>query len=108
MANENHTRTADRDPTWNEFWGNSVGLGGWKRDVRVSGTAHGSFTDLAVWAGVLGLGDFEDLLGSIKGQRILEIETEFVGSFFGKWLKGKRGRVLDGPSREWPEVVFDF
>ncbi|KAI9650816.1 hypothetical protein NHQ30_000849 [Ciborinia camelliae] len=108
MANENHTRTEERDPTWNEFWANSVTLGGWKRDVRVNGTTHGSFTDLAVWAGVLGLGGFEDLLGTIKGQRILEVESEFVGAFFGKWLKGKKGKVLDGPSAKWPEVVFDF
>ncbi|KAF7861930.1 hypothetical protein EAF04_007811 [Stromatinia cepivora] len=108
MANEFHYRTEERDATWYEFWANSVKLGGWKRDVRVNGTAHGSYTDLAVWAGVLGLEGFEDLLGTIQGQRILEIESEFVGNFFGKWLKGKKGKVLDGPSKEWPEVVFDF
>ncbi|KAF5870490.1 putative paf acetylhydrolase family protein [Botrytis fragariae] len=108
MANQNHTRTEERDPTWYEFWANSVKLGGWKRDVRVNATQHGSYTDLAVWATVLGLEGFEDLLGTINGVRILEIETEFVGEFFGKWLKGKRGKVLDGPSKEWPEVTFDF
>ncbi|KAF7950311.1 hypothetical protein EAE96_007598 [Botrytis aclada] len=108
MANENHTRTEERDPTWFEFWANSAKLGGWKRDVRVNATQHGSYTDLAVWAAVLGLEGFEDLLGTINGVRILEIQTEFVGAFFGKWLKGKRGKVLDGPSKEWPEVMFDF
>ncbi|QSZ35985.1 hypothetical protein DSL72_007107 [Monilinia vaccinii-corymbosi] len=108
IANENHTRTEDRDPTWAEFWGNSVKLGGWRRDVRVMGTTHGSFTDLSVWAGVLGLAGLDGLLGTIKGQRVLEFETEFVGMFFGKWLKGEKGEVLDGPSKDWPEVVFDF
>lgn len=108
MANQNHTRTEERDPTWYEFWANSVKLGGWKRDVRVNATQHGSYTDFAVWATVLGLEGFEDLLGTIDGVRILDIQTEFVGEFFGKWLKGKRGKVLDGPSKEWPEVTFDF
>ncbi|APA15689.1 hypothetical protein sscle_15g104590 [Sclerotinia sclerotiorum 1980 UF-70] len=108
MANELHYRTEERDASWYDFWANSVKLGGWKRDVRVNGTTHGSYTDLAVWAGVLGLGGFEDLLGTIQGQRMLEIESEFVGNFFGKWLKGKTGKVLDGPSKAWPEVVFDF
>ncbi|ESZ94309.1 hypothetical protein SBOR_5305 [Sclerotinia borealis F-4128] len=108
MANEFHNRTQERDATWHEFWANSVKLRGWKRDVRVKGALHGSFTDLAVWAGVLGLGGFEDLLGTIRGQRILEIESEFVGAFFGMWLRGRGGRVLDGPSVRWPEVVFDF
>lgn len=111
MANENHTRTQDSDPTWFEFWESSVKLGkGWRRDVRAKGTTHGSFEDLAVWAEVLGLGGFEELLGTIKGDRMLEVETRFVGAFFGKWLKGERNgaRVLDGPNGEWPEVVFDF
>ncbi|KAF7890800.1 uncharacterized protein EAF01_010609 [Botrytis porri] len=108
MGNQNHTRTEERDPTWYEFWGNSVKLGGWKRDVRVNATQHGSYTDLAVWATMLGVQGFEDLLGTISGVRILEIETAFVGAFFGKWFMGIRGKVLDGPSSEWPEVNFDF
>ncbi|ATZ56503.1 hypothetical protein BCIN_13g03410 [Botrytis cinerea B05.10] len=108
MANENHTRTEDRDPTWYEFWANSVKLGGWKRDVRVNGAVHGSYTDLAVWATVLGLEGYEDLVGTINGVRILDVQTEFVGGFFGKWFFGKREKVLDGPSKEWPEVNFDF
>lgn len=106
MANEEHT--TDTDATWSEFWGNAEKLGGWKRDLRVNGTTHGSYTDLAVWAGVLVLEGFETLVGTIQGQRILEIESLYVGSFFGKWLKGEEGEALNGPSAEWPEVFFDI
>jgi hypothetical protein len=74
----------------------------------VKGTTHDSFTDLLVWADVLGVKEgFEGFVGTIGGGRTLDLERELLGCFFGKWLKGERGRALDKESGRWPEVVFD-
>ncbi|PQE17685.1 PAF acetylhydrolase family protein [Rutstroemia sp. NJR-2017a BVV2] len=104
IGSESHNRSTD--PTWAEFWKHSTRT--WKREVEVKGTTHDSFTDLLVWADVLGVKEvFERIVGTIGGRRFLDLERELLGCFFGKWLKLQRGRGLDRESGRWPEVVFD-
>ncbi|KAM3082540.1 hypothetical protein ACMFMF_002198 [Clarireedia jacksonii] len=94
------------DPTWSEFFSHSNKK--WKKEIEVKGTTHDSFTDLLIWADILGLKQaFEAIVGTIEAGRLLDLEREFLGSFFGKWLKGERGRSLNGEGGRWPEVVFD-
>ncbi|PQE33693.1 PAF acetylhydrolase family protein [Rutstroemia sp. NJR-2017a WRK4] len=101
VGSESSNRSTD--PTWADLWKHSTRT--WKREVEVKGTMHDSFTDLLVWTDVLGLKeDSEGVVGTITGGRMLDLERELLGCFFGKWLKGERGRGLDGESGRWPEV----
>ncbi|MCO5995943.1 alpha/beta hydrolase family protein [Actinoallomurus rhizosphaericola] len=86
------------DDTWGQAWRN---LNGWKRWLTVTGSDHGTFTDLpilAAWVGRPGTG--------ISPQRAEEITRAYVGAFFDLHLKGVRQPLLDGPSPANPEVVF--
>ncbi|PQE25447.1 PAF acetylhydrolase family protein [Rutstroemia sp. NJR-2017a BBW] len=104
VGSESSNRSTD--PTWADLWKHLTRT--WKRGVEVKGTMHDSFTDLLVWTDVLGLKEgSEVVVGTIAGGRMLDLERELLGCFFGKWLKGERGRGLDGESGRWPEVVFD-
>ncbi|KAI8945506.1 platelet-activating factor acetylhydrolase [Xylaria longipes] len=101
----NHTD--ESDDTWAEAWKN---LRGFKREYIVNGTKHGAFTDIPIFRDLFpsgALGDFAQQLGSIKGTRMLSIETAFLGALFDRFLKGKGGELLDGKGLDqWPEVTL--
>ncbi|RWA06609.1 hypothetical protein EKO27_g8491 [Xylaria grammica] len=101
----NHTHITD--PTWAEAWPH---LRGFKREYNVNGTEHGSFTDGPILGDIFGdeaLGSFGSALGTIKGTRIFAIENAFLGAFFGRFLKGEGGELLDGKGLgQWPEVTL--
>ncbi|KAI0474436.1 platelet-activating factor acetylhydrolase, isoform II-domain-containing protein [Xylaria cf. heliscus] len=105
MGAQNHSN--ENDETWAEAWKN---LRGFKREYIVNGTQHGAFTDLPIFRDLLpngALGDYSQGLGTIKGTRILDIETAFLGALFGRFLKGKGGELLDGKGlNKWPEVTL--
>ncbi|KAI0420629.1 platelet-activating factor acetylhydrolase [Xylaria grammica] len=105
MRAQNHTHITD--PTWAEAWPH---LRGFKREYSVNGTEHGSFTDGPILGDIFGdeaLGIFGSFLGTIKGTRIFAIENAFLGAFFGRFLKGEGGELLDGKGLDqWPEVTL--
>ncbi|CZT13090.1 uncharacterized protein RAG0_16677 [Rhynchosporium agropyri] len=107
METETHNRTFDQ--TWGEFWPH---LRGFKREIAVSKTQHGSYSDyLVLIGGLIAAGvpvppELKAEFGAISGTRMLEIQTAYVGEFFGKFLMGKRGKLLDGPSKLFPRVTF--
>lgn len=93
------------DDTWTTGWAN---LRGFKRQYAVDDTEHGAFTDFPIIRDVLGA-DAPPLLdtglGTIKGARIIDIETAYLNALFGRFLKGEGGELLDGEgSQDWPEV----
>lgn len=108
MSSAVHNRT--NDPTWASLWNN---LRGFKRELAVAGTLHLSFSDYAPLAddatalGFLTKNETEELVGTIDGNRMLTIESAYVGNFFDKWFKGGRGELLKGPSKLFAEVSFD-
>ncbi|WP_214413826.1 ABC transporter ATP-binding protein [Sphaerisporangium fuscum] len=86
------------DPSWEQAWGS---LDGWKRWLTVTGSDHGTFTDLPIlyaWAGRPGPG--------ISPRRAEEITRAYVGAFFDLHLKRTEQPLLDGPSPAEPEVTF--
>jgi hypothetical protein len=106
FAHEGKNRTTDA--TWGEIWPR---LRGWKRELMVKGSAHGTFTDLPDVVKVLGIGaglpsEVEQLLGSLDGSRALEIVSVYVKAFFDRLLKGEKSGLLDGPSGKYPEISF--
>jgi dienelactone hydrolase len=87
-------RPGGTDQTWDLAWQR---LDGPKRWLTVTGTDHLSFSDLPVFAAQLGLGGTE---------RPVVITRAYITAFFDQWLKHRPRRLLAGPSRAFPEVVF--
>ncbi|MEV7010177.1 lipase [Streptosporangium sp. NPDC051022] len=103
MASEPHTR--ETEPTWKSFWDRSTG---WKRELRLTGARHGSFTDLqALFPQLTGtlknLPDAE-LIGTIDPRRSVAAQRAYVTAFFDLHLKGRPTHLFDRPDRRHPEV----
>jgi dienelactone hydrolase len=101
---ESHNRYTD--PTWAAFWAN---LHGWRRELQIDGAGHNDFTDLGLLLDQLGLDKhalFPGGFGSIRPARAIEIQQAYVRAFFTQHLRGRHQRLLDRPSRRFPEVIF--
>lgn len=116
MGQAGHTRNnTDDDPesptTWQQAWAN---LTGWKRDIVISGTGHYDFSDYPTVFEALEIFPSNATvmtnlgLGTMKGKRALEIVTKYVGAFLAFVVHGKKSKLLDGPVKEFPEVMFDY
>ncbi|EED14585.1 PAF acetylhydrolase family protein [Talaromyces stipitatus ATCC 10500] len=105
MAHEGKNLTTDA--SWDALWPK---LKGFRRGFMLSGSTHGTFTDLAEAADLIGLREqfptqAAALLGSIDGERALQVISAYVSRFFDIVLKGKKSELLDGSSVEFPEVT---
>ena len=72
--------------------------------VRVPGTFHVNFTDIANWTP---LGSWLNLTGPIDGQRAHDIINAYSLAFFDRHLMGRPAKLLDGPAEQYPEVLFE-
>ena len=80
------------------------GLPGAGYFVRVPGMFHANFTDIARWtplAAQLGLS------GPIDELRAHDIVNAYSLAFFDRHLLGRPARILDGPAKKYPEVLFE-
>ncbi|RAO72902.1 uncharacterized protein BHQ10_008914 [Talaromyces amestolkiae] len=105
MSHEGKNLTTDE--TWAALWPK---LKGFKRGFMLSGSTHGTYTDLAEAADLIGLREASPtqvaaLLGSIDGERALQIIGAYTSRFFDFVLKGKKSDLLDRSSVEFPEVT---
>jgi Platelet-activating factor acetylhydrolase, isoform II len=97
------------DPSWREFWSNQRG---WKLDITLRQSEHGSFSDLQVGlpqiARALGLspGTFEPLIGTIDPDRSIAAQRAHVAALFDLHLRHRDEDLLDGPSPQYPEIEF--
>lgn len=116
MGSAGHTRNnTDDDPenptTWQQAWAN---LTGWKRDIVVADAGHYDFSDYPIVFEALDIFPTNTTvmtnlgLGKMKGKRALEIVAKYVGAFLAFVVHGKESKLLDGPVKEFPEVVFDY
>ncbi len=72
--------------------------------VEIPGMFHENFTDLAYWSPVMSqLGQ----TGPIDGQRGYDIVNAYSLAFFDNELKGQPSPLLNGPTKEYPEVNFE-
>lgn len=106
FAHEGKNQTTDT--TWATLWSN---LKGFRREFTLSRSTHGTFTDLAQLADLIDLRtkypqQVGELLGNILGERSSQIIGTYVSSFFDFVLKGKKSALLDGPSKDFPEVTL--
>ncbi|MGV5038796.1 alpha/beta hydrolase family protein, partial [Streptomyces sp. NRAIS4] len=86
------------DTTWGQAW---AALGGYKKWLTVTGANHPSFTDVDL---------LEEQAGfptpPLDPARGIVITREYVTAFFDQTLKGIHRPLLDGPSPNNPEVLF--
>jgi len=99
-----------RTPSWGLLWDHSRG---WHVDVHLNGAnGEDSYKDavplIPQIARQLGLPEsfVTDAVGTIDLTRAVPTEETFVAAFFDRWLRGRDGRVLDGPSPGYPDVTF--
>ncbi|MER7765025.1 alpha/beta hydrolase [Streptomyces sp. NPDC097619] len=86
--------------TWAEDWRR---LDGWKRWITFTGSNHFTFTDVPSIGDQTGV---PELKSPLPGARSVELTRTYAAAFFDRHLKGRPGRILDGPTPGNPEVVF--
>ncbi|OKJ15911.1 alpha/beta hydrolase family protein [Kitasatospora sp. CB01950] len=98
----------ESNPALRAFWSH---LRGWRLHLTVRGAAHQSFGDdvliLPLIAPLLGMSpaDLEYEVGTIPGHRAQAFQRAYPRAFFDLHLRD-RGRLLDGPSPDFPEVDY--
>ncbi|MGW1179344.1 alpha/beta hydrolase family protein [Kitasatospora sp. NPDC002543] len=83
---------------WEQPW---AALGGYKKWLTVTGADHFSFADLDLLKAEAGFP-----AGPLSPERALAITRTYVTAFFDRTLKGTNSPLLDGPSPNYPEVLF--
>ncbi|KAB7834444.1 alpha/beta hydrolase family protein [Streptomyces mobaraensis] len=84
--------------TWDQTW---AALGGYKKWLTVSGADHFSFADQKVLQEQAGFPT-----PPLSPERGVAITRAYVRAFFDQTLKGIHRPLLDGPSPNNPEVLF--
>lgn len=108
MSSQYHDR--GNDPTWAAFWPQ---LQGWRRDLKLAGSGHLTYSDFAVLAAPLHLTDLfppDDvpvLLGDLDGTRAVEIEQTYLTAFFDYALRDRPAPLLAHPDHRYPEVLYE-
>jgi pimeloyl-ACP methyl ester carboxylesterase len=72
--------------------------------VQVPDMFHINFTDAPYWSPLLPL---LGLVGPINAQRAFDIVNAYSLAFFDRYLEGSPAALLDGPSKQYPEVLFE-
>ena len=92
-----------------QFWSH---LTGWRLNLQADGAAHNAYNDyqflLPQIAAAIGASD-EDLrtwIGTLDPRRAVRIQQAYPLAFFDLHLRHRRRRLLEGPSRAFPEVRF--
>lgn len=103
MGRQGSDRTTE--PSWRAFWSHTAG---WKRNLTLRGSMHQTYTDLSALLPQAGVGRevIEKNIGTVDPGRAVAAERAYATSFFDRWLRGRNDRLLDGPSRKYPEVEF--
>jgi predicted dienelactone hydrolase len=71
--------------------------------MKIRGARHASFGDLCLWGQWLQWASGNPTIG---GERMTTIQNVYSLAFFDKHLKGLAAPLLEGPSPDYPEVVF--
>jgi predicted dienelactone hydrolase len=80
------------------------GLPGAGYFVQVPGMFHSNFLDVPLWSP---LASSIGLAGTIDGRRAHGIINAYSLAFFDRHLKGQTASLLGGPSKQYPEALFE-
>ena len=89
-------------PHWIATW---PLIRGYRQMLRLKGTLHYGMLDTRLLADLAGID--APMLGSIEGLTQIKIFSAYARDFFAFVLHGRGLGLLEGPSSEYPEVVFD-
>ncbi|WP_369372968.1 alpha/beta hydrolase family protein [Streptomyces sp. cg36] len=107
MMTAEFTRAAMPDVA--EFW---THLRGYRLNIQAAGAVHHTYGDdasLIPQVGrILGMTDqqIQEWIGTLDPARSLRIQQAYSLAFFDQHLRHRRRHLLDGPSRDFPEVEF--
>lgn len=97
-------------PSWKSFWTHTPG---WHLDLTVQGAkGENSYKDaeplIPQIASQLGLPNsfVTGNIGTVSPSRAVAAEEAYIAAFFGHWLRGQNGHLLNGPSPRYPEITF--
>lgn len=84
-------------------------LTGWSRWLRLSGSGHLSFTDFETFGPELHTPPdiSRQLFGALDPRRAVGIVRTYLLAFFAQELEHHHERLLDRPSRRYPEMIFE-
>ncbi|WP_249374633.1 alpha/beta hydrolase [Streptomyces sp. I05A-00742] len=95
--------------TWSPAWKRMTG---WKRWLDVGKGGHMTFTDMPWLADQVGLPEgmppeeAAGAFGTVPSKRSNAFTRAYLVTFFDKHLRNVPGKLLDGPSAQFPEVAF--
>jgi hypothetical protein len=101
------TRAAE--PPVAQLWSH---LTGWRLNLQADGANHGGYGDYQVlipqMAPAIGMSDEElrEWIGTLPPARAVRIQQAYPVAFFDRHLRHRRQRLLEGPSRAFPEMRF--
>jgi dienelactone hydrolase len=101
--------TPAANPDAREFW---TRLKGWRRCLQLEGAEHISFSDseglILPAARILGLDQatVQGFVGTMDPGEGVRIQQAYPRAFFDLHLRNRPSRLLDGPSPEFPSVLF--
>ncbi|MFI9102950.1 alpha/beta hydrolase family protein [Streptomyces fildesensis] len=95
----------DTGPGWQAFRAHTPG---WTRQLTLRGSEHASFTDAEALLPQLGLppATLAEDIGTIEPATAIRTNEAYVAAYFDHWLRGRSGRLLDGPSDRYPAMEF--
>lgn len=97
------------EPPVAQLWSH---LTGWRLNIQAEGAAHLSYGDYEAivpqLAVAVGMSDEElqGWIGTLDPARAVRIQQAYPLAFFDLHLRHQRQRLLEGPSRAFPEVQF--
>jgi dienelactone hydrolase len=102
------THSSENDTTWGETWKH---IEKWGREMVLDGTRHSAFTDSAFLIKLISYTPsenfkkaIEDAIGTLDGKRSFIIISECVKAFMKYAFYKKKDKLLDTPSRVYPEL----
>jgi hypothetical protein len=97
--------STDTGPGWDAFRAHTPG---WTRQLTLRGSEHASFTDAEALVPQLHLpvATRTDDIGTIDPATAIRTDEAYVSAYFDHWLRGRSGRLLDGPSPRYPAMEF--
>jgi predicted dienelactone hydrolase len=70
--------------------------------VTIKGSSHMDFTDMFYTSPIVKTFNKK----AISDMRMYRVANAYIVAFFDKYLRGKESPLLEGPSEDYPEVVF--
>lgn len=70
--------------------------------VTIKGSSHMDYTDMFFTSPIVKKFNKK----AIPDKRMYRVANAYIVAFFDKYLRGKQSLLLEGPSKDYPEVVF--